>query len=58
MSQSPEISKEKSPEKVVENDKEDSNEDEEWVGPLPSEATEHQPKKRKILHHEKLFLEK
>lgn len=33
-------------------------EQEEWVGPLPTEATDHQAKKRKILHHEKLFLDK
>jgi hypothetical protein len=41
----------------AEKEKEESSEDE-WVGPKVSEATEPQPKKRKILHHEKLFLEK
>lgn len=31
---------------------------EEWIGPLPTEAApEPQKKKRKVLHHEKLFLE-
>lgn len=37
-----------------------SSEEEEWVGPLPSEqqATEPQAKKRKVLNFEKLFLEK
>lgn len=48
-------------EKEAENLKEencDSDQDE-WVGPLPSEATtEPQTKKRKVLDHEKLFLEK
>ncbi|KAG5673041.1 hypothetical protein PVAND_003119 [Polypedilum vanderplanki] len=33
------------------------NEDEEWVGPMPSEATEPVAKKRKILLHEKLYLD-
>lgn len=37
---------------------ETENDQEEWVGPLPSEATEPQTKKRKVLHHEKLFLDK
>lgn len=37
---------------------EHESDQEEWVGPLPSEATEPEVKKRKILHHEKLFLEK
>lgn len=38
---------------------EDENQSqEEWVGPLPSEATEPQAKKRKVLLHEKLFLDK
>lgn len=36
----------------------ESSGEEEWVGPLPSEATEPQAKKRKILHFEKLFLDK
>lgn len=39
-------------------EKAESSEDEEWVGPLPSEATEPQAKKRKVLHFEKLFLDK
>lgn len=34
------------------------NSPDEWVGPLPTEATEPQAKKRKILNHEKLFLDK
>ena len=39
--------------------KEDSEaSQDEWVGPLPSEATEPVTKKRKVLNHEKLFLEK
>lgn len=39
--------------------KEDAeNSSEEWVGPMPSEAVEPQPKKRKVLNHEKLFLDK
>lgn len=37
--------------------KQDEPEDE-WIGPLPTEATEPQAKKRKVLNHEKLFLEK
>ena len=37
---------------------ETENDHEEWVGPLPSEATEPEAKKRKVLHHEKLFLDK
>jgi hypothetical protein len=45
-------------ESTQEDSKDDSDNDSEWVGPLPSEATEHQPKKRKVLHHEKLFLDK
>ena len=51
-----EDSKEKSPPP-----QQDEAEDEGWVGPLPSEASEviePQPKKRKILQHEKLFLDK
>lgn len=39
-------------------EKAESSEDEGWVGPLPSEATEPQAKKRKVLHFEKLFLDK
>lgn len=66
MEKSPEISQEETPakavedkpEKSVEETKAESDEEEEWVGPLPSEATEPQAKKRKILNHEKLFLEK
>lgn len=34
------------------------NSPEEWIGPTPLEATEPQPKKRKILNHEKLYLDK
>lgn len=41
-----------------ENSLHSNNDDEEWVGPKVSEATEHLPKKRKVLHHEKLFLDK
>lgn len=37
---------------------EEENSADEWVGPLPTEATEPQAKKRKILHFEKLFLDK
>lgn len=36
----------------------ENNSEEEWVGPMPSEATEPQAKKRKILNHEKLYLAK
>lgn len=39
--------------------KEDAeNSSEEWVGPMPSEASGPQIKKRKVLSHEKLFLDK
>lgn len=53
---------EKSPEngKAPEITKEaESSSDEEWIGPLPSEAASEQPpaKKRKVLLYEKLFLE-
>jgi hypothetical protein len=34
------------------------NEEEEWVGPMPSEATEPATKKRKVLQYEKLYLDK
>lgn len=37
---------------------EDDGEDQEWIGPLPTEASEPQQKKRKVLQHEKLFLDK
>lgn len=35
------------------------SEDEEWIGPMPTEAASEQPpaKKRKVLLYEKLFLE-
>lgn len=39
----------------------EESEEEEWIGPTPSEATESsepQPKKRKVLKYEKLFVEK
>lgn len=61
MDKSPETeaAEEETPQKATEEEsKEASEEEEEWVGPLPSEATEPQPKKRKVLNHEKLFLEK
>lgn len=63
MDKSPEKSEEKKeeaeePAKTEEEKKEESDEEDEWVGPLPSEATEPQPKRRKILNHEKLFLQK
>lgn len=38
-------------------DEPEINQDE-WIGPLPTEASEPQAKKRKVLNHEKLFLEK
>lgn len=31
----------------------EKDQEEEWIGPMPSEA-----KKRKVLNHEKLFLDK
>lgn len=58
MNKSPEKAEVEVAEKTAEETKEANDEEEEWVGPLPSEATEPQPKKRKVLHHEKLFLEK
>jgi hypothetical protein len=54
----PEKAEEEAPKKVAEEIKEASDDEEGWVGPLPSEATEPQRKKQKILNHEKLFLEK
>ena len=30
----------------------------EWVGPTPEEMIQHKPKKRKVLQHEALFLNK
>jgi hypothetical protein len=42
--------------KHVNEDKEES--EEEWIGPTPDEATEPQPKKRKVLLYEKLYIEK
>ncbi|XP_026279574.1 peptidylprolyl isomerase domain and WD repeat-containing protein 1 [Frankliniella occidentalis] len=36
-------------------DNDDENDNDEWVGPLPSEAA--QPKRKKILQYEKLYLE-
>lgn len=44
---------------MAEPQKEDEEESpEEWVGPKPSEATEPQAKKRKVLTYEKLYLDK
>lgn len=45
-------------EKEVEKEADEDISQDEWVGPLPSEATEPQAKKRKVLNHEKLFLDK
>lgn len=39
-------------------EEEAENSPDEWVGPMPSEATEPQAKKRKVLQYEKLFLDK
>jgi hypothetical protein len=42
-------------------DEKENGEEEEWVGPLPSEATdatEPPTKKVKVLLHEKLFIDK
>lgn len=36
----------------------EDDQDDEWVGPTPEEMTQPQPKKRKILQYEKLFLDK
>lgn len=44
---------EKEPTKAVEDDQED-----EWVGPTTAEMTQPPTKKRKVLQHEKLFLDK
>lgn len=45
-------------EKRAPEDKEESGSDSEgWVGPLPSEATVPQAKKRKTLEHEAIYLE-
>ncbi len=44
---------EKEPERPQDEDQED-----EWVGPTPSEMAQPPTKKRKVLQHEKLFLDK
>lgn len=36
----------------------EEKENDEWVGPTPEEMIQHQPKRRKVLHHEILFLNK
>ncbi|KAM3959364.1 peptidylprolyl isomerase domain and WD repeat-containing protein 1-like [Aphomia sociella] len=36
---------------------EDAEEEEEWIGPMPSEAAKPKPKKRKVLEFESLYLE-
>jgi hypothetical protein len=36
----------------------EDDQEEEWVGPTPGEMTQPPTKKRKVLQHEKLFLDK